>query len=187
MAYKKDLAARVKRVEAKVAARKPETKVYTSLLQGTSGTLNNYTLDFKELGGIVEGTGYNERIGSKIRVHKIEVWGSSDNTFGIIVLKSKLAVDPVLADFEGTTCATLTGKLVNNAYVILHQEFAKHMNQTETGIVRFVKTFKAGIPVSYEDPTTGSCSHNNLYFCAVNNTASAGNLDLRFRVFYTDC
>lgn len=187
MAYKKDLAARVKRVEAKVAAQKPETKVYTAVdFIPAGGTLGGNSVAYFELGDIVEGTGFNERIGNKIRVHKVEVRGLAGTMVGVVLLKSKLAVAPAIADFEGDVVPFIVGNQLGNVYVPLHEHIANKESSALISLIQFSKTFKAGIPVSYEDPTTGSCSHNNMYVVAVNHQTLPATVQLTARVWYTD-
>jgi len=186
MAYKKSLAARVKRVEAKVAAQRPETKVYTAVDFVAGGSIAAGGIDFFELGDIVEGTGFNERVGNKIRVHKVEVRGSAGVMVGVGLLKSKLAVDPAGADFEGSKIPFLKGDQLGNTYVPLYEHTAKNEATSLITMVKFSRSWKAGIPVSYEDPTTGSCSHNNLYVYGVNLQALPASCQLSVRVWYTD-
>jgi len=184
MAYKKSLAARVKRVEAKVARQKPEVKVYTDFISALVAT---NTLAFLDLGAIVEGTGFNERVGNKIRLHKVEVHGWRANELGLLLLKSKLAADPAITDFEGVYCPTVKGELLNNDYVMLHHDVPARRPYSDSEMCKFSRSWKAGIPVSYDDPTTGHCSHNNMYVVVPNLTASSHSVYLTCRFFYTDC
>jgi len=189
MAFKKSLAARVKRVEAKVAAQRPETKVYTTTVGLSSGSgIAAGGIYFAELGGIIEGSGFDERIGNKIRVHKIECDGFAHGRLGVFLLKSKLAVDPTAADFTATAPPLLVGEQLGNVYTELYSHVSRGFEYHETGCTKFSRKWKAGIPVSFEDPTTGSCSHNNLYVVLVNKHGSS-TFDgfLNVRVWYTDC
>jgi len=176
-------------VEAKVAARRPETKVYTTTVGLSSASaIANGTLLFADLGGIIEGTGFDERIGNKIRVHKVECDGFTAARLGVFLLKSKLAVDPAVADFTATAPPLLVGEQLGNVYTELYSHASRGFEYADVGVTKFSRKWKTGIPVSYEDPTTGSCSHNNLYVVLVNKHNSA-NLDgfLNVRVWYTDC
>ena len=189
MAYKKSLVARVKRVEAKVAKQKPETKVYTTKV-GSLGGLGTATLSYADLGGLVQGTDLGERIGNKIRVHKVEVFGIAGVKLGIFLLKSKLAAAPAIGDFTDTSVSTygsiLEGNLLNNVYVVLKQTSVKGLHYTDTGAIQFSRSWKAGIPVSFEDGTTDTVSHNNLYVVFVNRTVGTVLGEATVRFWYTD-
>jgi len=186
MAYKKGLVARVKRVEAKVAAQRPETKVYTTSIGSSVTSLAAGGIEVFELGDIVEGTGFNERVGNKIRVHKVECSGTGGTRLGVFLLKSKLAVDPTATDFTDGNCPIVVANQLNNVYVELYSHVNRNWGITDSGAIKFSRKWKAGIPVSYEDPTTASCTHNNLYVVMVNKTVSTLPAFLNVRVWYTD-
>jgi len=186
MAYKKSLAARVKRVEAKVARSKPEVKSYTTQV-GDISTVPISTCEYVDLNGIVQGTDNGERLGNKIRVLKIECRGTASPRLGVFLLKSKLSTPPAAADFTGEYGSVLLGNLLGNVYVELVSVALKGLSYLDNGVVRFSRSFKGGLPVSFEDGTTGSCSHNNLYVCLVNKGVSAVHGLLTVRVWYTDC
>jgi len=187
MAYKKGLVARIKRVEAKVAKQKPETKVFTTTINGTAYTLGSGAIDFAQLGEITEGTGFNERIGNKIRVHKVEVWGYANSSFGLVLLKSKLATDPTADDFDGIDIPRVKGEFLNNVWTVVYQHPPKGDGVVGGNrMVSFSRSWKAGIPVSFDDPATSSCTHNNLYVAVVNKTVGSGTVKLNVRYFYTD-
>ena len=190
MAYKKGLAARVKRVEAKVARNKPETKVYTTKVGSAAGVLSANSITYADLGGIVQGSDLGERIGNKIRVHKVEVFGVCSPKPTIFLLKSKLAAAPAYADYTDSTVmqygALLDDNLLNNVYVELKRTSVKGVHYNDVGGVQFSKSWKAGIPVSFEDGTTDTVAHNNLYVVVVNNTAGAVTCGATVRFWYTD-
>jgi len=163
---------------------KPETKVYqsTTAASTTSGTITTVNL----LSAITQGLDNDKRVGSTIRVKRIEITCmaptnalTADQNFYLVRPHDK--DNPIIGDFSG-------GKLPLYDTTSGWEIWRHHNGITETtlGGADMVKTFgHGGMKVTFENGSANP-TKNALYWCHINQVGSAISYQLAYRVWFTD-
>jgi len=163
---------------------KPETKVYQSTTSAstTSGTITAVNL----LSAITQGLNNDERVGSTIRVKRIEITCMAptdsfiaDQSFFLIRPHDK--DNPVVGDFSG-------GKIplydTTSGWEIWRHHDA--ITDKQIGGADMIKTFAhGGMKVTFEQGSANP-TKNALYWIHWNNVGSLISYQLAYRVWFTD-
>lgn len=173
---------RVKKVERQVKAAY-EMKTATASLSGATAT---GTWGLIRPCRVAQGADINERIGNKIRVHRIEVRGTLDFRIDIYILQKKIATDPVLADLTTVTGAYFDDNKNGSSYV----EWAHHGSQMDgaggQGRLKLSRKFPGGMVVHFSGPAGADIVDNELQIGVLNLSGTTLGYALSCRVWYTD-
>ena len=163
---------------------RPETKVYqvTSAASTTSGTITTINL----LSAITQGLDNDNRVGSTIRVKRVEITCMAP-TDGLVADQSFFLVrphdkdNPVVGDFSG-------GKIplydTTSGWEIWRHHDA--ITDKQLGGADMVKTFgHGGMKVTFENGSANP-TKNALYWVHYNQVGSAITYQLAYRVWFTD-
>lgn len=173
---------RLRRVERIAALRKPEMKmqdfnyVNATLADGALATI-------VELTAIAEGTGVNERIGNRIKIHRIEVRGTlgAENVDAYII-QGHTTTAPVYANFYAYQGSHL---LADDS----HTKFTewRYINgRTFIDRSGLRHRFPIGYTAKYNANLSTSCVDNRLWFVVKNDTGAAVSVEYSLRVWFTD-
>jgi len=171
----------LKRANAKI---KPETKVYqeTKVATTTSGTISAVNL----LSQITQGLANDNRVGSTIRVKRIEITCmaptdalTADQSFFLIRPHDK--DNPVIGDFSG-------GKIplydTTSGWEIWRHHDA--ITDKQLGGADIHKVFRhGGMKVTFEAGSANP-TKNALYWVHYNNVGTSISYQLAYRVWFTD-
>lgn len=179
----KSLARRVAYLEKKQWQSKPEMKIITQT--AANSALAAATIRVLPCGNPVSGTDVNERVGNKIRIHGVEVFGNLGDfrcDVYILLAPSGYLAQPQYSDFQ----AVVGGHIQANQ----QREFKtlKHFLQPDGANANFhVKhNFKYPMVVEFQGAGSTAASRNQLYVVVKNDTGSGHNVQFGVRTWYSD-
>lgn len=173
---------RVKRLEAKVKAQRPEMRtliisINVSPTAGTLGTPINLT-------SLLQGDGVANRSGTRIKVWRVEIRGFSHAALDNYLIQLHGTTIPVLGTFSGGTGSFIASSENNTRFT----EWLHHPTKVDDNVIdRFKMTqkFPRGITVKY-DGNTAAPVDNGLYFCVLNRSGTTRTVDATCCIWFTD-
>lgn len=175
------MAKRLKTIERRVNAAKPEMKHATFDL---TSTVTAGTAVVGGLTGISQGDTINTRAGDRIKVWRVEIRGTASSLLDTYVLQAHGATAPVAADFNSTFGAFVLDSSLNTRFTEWRHYRNLNEGANDAGY-KVVIRFKTGIVVKYNG-TTSTPVQNGLYFVALNRGGSDRPTALTARIWYTD-
>ena len=165
---------------------KPETKVFQNNYTGTTSTGTLTSINF--LGDISQGLLNTDRVGSSIRVKRIELvceatsGGIPQRLQTFLLVRPHDNDNPVIGDF-------LAGNLkmydTTSGWEIWREHMVNFSSENLNG-VHMTKTFAhGGMKVTYEQGSANP-TRNPIFFVHTNNIGSGVTYNLAVRVWYTD-
>lgn len=175
---------RVKRLEAKVKAQRPEMKtlVTTINLTAPAGSLATPV----NLTNMLQGDGVSNRAGVKIKVWRLEIRGLSpyDVDNYVIQYHGPSATAITAADFTGTVGAFIQPDKLNTRFTEwLHNPSKVDGNGNNRW--KMIQKFPSGITVKY-DGNTATAVQNGLAFLLLNGSADPKSTLATACIWYTD-
>jgi len=176
------IAKRMRYIEKQVYRNRAEmqtTGVSTTTTVGATAILL-----MKPVSSIISGSGPYQRNGDKIRVFRIECRGTMDQNLDAYIIQKKGAADPTVGSFGGSKGAYIITNDNTNRFT----EW-KHCRPSQIGStapIKFSKSFKGGMEVSFNASTTNATVNNEPIIVIYNTTGTPLGADLSTRVWYTD-
>lgn len=183
-------AAAILKLQKRVRANTPEIK--TINFTQTAAILGN-TLRKDHLTQIIEGNRSRDRIGVRIKIHSIEIRGSTSYPLPIYLVRPfKAGTQPVSTDLTSLVSpGAMFGETVHHVYKqSVTAPNALHIFTNTDINYNFVMkhTFKGGLVCTY-DAATGNyddVTRNPLFFCVQNYTSNSQNVAYDMRIRFTD-
>lgn len=175
------LAKRIKVLEAKVKANRPEMRTKTYSL---SGSIATGTLSVTQLTDIAQGDGVDNRSGDRIKLHRVEVRGVADSDLDLYIIQQHGPTAPVLANFTSTNGAFILDSDNNNTFT----EWVHYRNIYSVGDedpVKFSKKFN-GMSIKYNGTAGSNMVQNGICFCVLNRNSVSSTVKVSIRVWFTD-
>lgn len=180
------LAKRLKVVEKRVRNNTPEKK-YAHVTVTTSMAAN--TAITTHLTGLDQGVGTNQRVGNRIKIQSIEVWGATQNPMGMYLFRVKDTGDsPVAADWiNTTTMAPFMDE--QNAHVYKHEITGKLYELATAQYPFHLKhTFKGGLITEFNAASANIADvvRGQLFFGLLNHYGTVQSVNYSTKIVYTD-
>lgn len=178
----KGVMTRMKRVERRVNALKPEMKHQTFTIATVITT--GAPLINANLTNISQGDGQGRRTGNKIKVWRIEIRGVASSQLDTLVVQSHGGTPPAAANFTAGEGTFITDDDLNTSFT--EWRHYRNLSTQDNGApYKLTVRFKTGINVHYDGISTTPAS-NGLYWVGYNGTATDRPVNLTARVWYTD-
>lgn len=175
-------AKRVKRLEKKVAALKPEMKHKHFTLDGTVNAGNFALLDVTALSADDD---VDDRTGQRVKLWRVEVRGVSESNVDFMLVQMHGNTLPVIGDFTGEQGSMIIDQKLNSVFTEWKYFPPSTAYTGETNRVRCTQSFKNGMVVKYNGFSSPAVQ-NRLLVIAVNHSAANKTVDFTARVWYTD-
>jgi len=168
----------------RVVSVKPEMKYITYIL--SQATLATGSLYFVELTQCAQGTARTQRVGDRIRVHRVEIcgipWGTNGSGSSHVVAPYGTAV-PLPTDFEGNIIPFYKPNLGKNLCKPLIRD-AGGMQVLQQGTQ--VWRNKRGVELIYQDGSASPEVGKMFWVCYNNSGANVTNITGTARIWFTD-
>lgn len=183
------LGKRVRRLEARQAARKPEMKNNNGLAQNL--VQSSGSLGYTDMANVDQGTGQNQRIAQKIKIWRVEIRGYMESGLDAYVLQGHSNDIPTISLFQRYAGGHLVGKATNTQFTEwAHWQVYGAGTTTSTGTYgnfKKVIKFPRGYTVAYSDTDGTTATRNRLFLCFKNDTGEIQVHSVCYKIWFTDC
>ncbi|WP_219929644.1 hypothetical protein, partial [Achromobacter pulmonis] len=158
--------------------RKPEMKHRDITLSNSA--LADAAISLTELTAIAQGDGVADREGASIRVHRIEVCGSTNrDATDLYFVSPKMNNAPTYGDF-----LSVTGGFVNrDAFILWWKQITSTTGGNSTDAAY---SFRFPMKIHYSGSSSTSGQRNRIWFVVKNDTGGAISFEYALRIWYTD-
>lgn len=175
---------RVKRIERKLAERKPEMK-HRGV--SASSTLATGNIVASEVTAIAQNSTTQGREGSQLKIHHIEyavsVFIAASQVGGVdvyLVTSKDSSITPVVGEF-----GTVPGSSANRQEYISWKEHITN-GPDNNGNIKFQKNFRYPMKAMYRGSASTDCVNNKTFLVIKNSTGNTVNYSYYYRVWFTD-
>lgn len=178
------MAKRLKRVERKVAARKPEMKHAT--FESETANVPDNTAVSLDLTNIAQGDAVNQREGNKIKIWRVEVRGQGSNRIDQYVIQAHNDKAPGTTTFTQYAGAFLLTADTNTNFTEWKHYANTNQQVGDYNAFKYSVKFKYGIVARYEGSLGNDITDNRLFWIGLNRSGTAVPMAVSVRIWYTD-
>jgi len=179
-ARSKSLGTRVRKLESKVRAAKPELKAYQDCTSLT--TLLPGAFYFVPLVNFGQGTGQSQRIGHEISVRGFRLHNSTSNdVMSSMLIRSVDGLAPVPSDFLACQHTQL---VVAQSHIFKVMKYLYNFSGQNHQVTHYTKRYKQPLKVGYNN--VGQVVKNGLWLVIYNAGAAPHDFSFTWTVWYTD-
>lgn len=178
----RSMAKRMRIVEMRSLNNRPEMKSITFAASGTiaAGAVVNINAC-----NIAEGAGKNERIGTRIRLWRVEIRGAASGELDRYIIQCHTTSEPTSAVFTSGKGAFILDSERNARFTEWQHRNNFNVNQEDVTNFKQIQKFR-GMECIYNGNTSTSGIRNQIVFTILNRDAAVQNYNVSVRLWFTD-